>query len=91
MIPPQITDTAHSGTCAAPALAGSVSFPNVTDGATLGTPAALEFAVTGMDVLPANQGLVEGMFDLRASWYFSCCRMLDIVWVQTYKSCSTTH
>lgn len=61
---------ACTGSLAAPALAGSdgfqpdiyskVSFPNVSNGSTVGSPVKVEFAVDGMDILPAAQGIIEG-------------------------------
>lgn len=49
-----------TGVATAPAFAGSVTFSNITDGSTAGTPVHLEFAVDGMEVRPAKEGLQEG-------------------------------
>lgn len=49
-----------TGLAVGPALAGSVAFPNVADGASVGAPVHLEFSVEGMEVRPAKEGLQEG-------------------------------
>lgn len=48
------------GLAVGPAFAGSVAFPNIADGASVGAPVHLEFSVDGMEVRPAKEGLQEG-------------------------------
>lgn len=56
------TTLCYAGLAVGPALAGSVAFPNVADGASVPAPVHLEFSVEGMEVRPAKEGLQEGTF-----------------------------
>ncbi|EFJ42297.1 hypothetical protein VOLCADRAFT_121558 [Volvox carteri f. nagariensis] len=49
-----------SGLAVFPALASGVSFPNIQSGATVSSPLHLEFAVDGLTVKPAAEGIVAG-------------------------------
>jgi hypothetical protein len=50
-----------AGTAATPALAGSVDFANISNGALVSNPVALDFSVEGMEVRPASEGIQEGV------------------------------
>jgi hypothetical protein len=53
-----------AGLLSGPALAGSVAFQNLKNGAMVGSTLHLDFEVTGMDVRPAKDGILEGMHHL---------------------------
>jgi hypothetical protein len=53
-------DRIRAGAVAGPALAGSVAFPTLNDGANVGSPCRVDFSVDGMEVRPAKDGLADG-------------------------------